>query len=35
MTQGRAEFSMEFTRYSKVPPGIADELKKKFEEEEK
>jgi elongation factor G len=35
MTQGKAEFSMEFTRYSKVPPGIADELKKKSEEEKK
>lgn len=35
ITQGKAEFTMEFARYSKVPQGIADELKKKFEEEKK
>jgi len=34
-TQGKAEFTMEFLKYSPVPKGIADELKKKFEEEKK
>ncbi len=34
-TQGKAEFTMEFAKYSKVPRSIADELKKKFEEEKK
>lgn len=31
-TQGKAEFTMEFTRYSKVPESIADELKKQYAE---
>ena len=32
LTQGKAEFTMEFSRYSKVPDTIADELKKKYSE---
>jgi elongation factor G len=32
LTQGKAEFTMEFSRYSKVPDAIADELKKKYSE---
>ena len=34
-TQGKAEFTMEFSRYSKVPQSIADELIKKAEEAKK
>lgn len=30
LSQGKAEFTMEFSRYSKVPESIAEELKKKF-----
>ena len=30
LTQGKAEFSMEFSRYSRVPDSIAEELKAKF-----
>jgi len=29
-TQGKAEFTMEFARYSVVPKDVADELKKKY-----
>jgi elongation factor G len=29
LTQGKAEFSMEFSRYSKVPDSIAEELREK------
>jgi elongation factor G len=32
LTQGKAEFTMEFCRYSKVPESIADELKKTLSE---
>jgi elongation factor G len=28
MTQGKAEFTMEFARYGQVPSSIAEELKK-------
>jgi len=28
LTQGKAEFTMEFSKYSKVPDAIAEELKK-------
>ncbi len=35
LTQGKAEFSMEFLKYGKVPQGIADELKKAFIEKKK
>ena len=30
LTQGKAEFTMEFSRYSKVPESVAEELKSKF-----
>jgi elongation factor G len=33
LTQGKAEFTMEFLKYSKVPNSIAEELKKKHREE--
>jgi elongation factor G len=32
-TQGKAEFSMEFSRYSPLPGGLADELIKKYRDE--
>jgi elongation factor G len=32
MTQGKAEFSMEFEKYGKVPAGISEELVKEYEE---
>jgi elongation factor G len=35
LTQGKAEFSMEFSRYSKVPESIAEELKKEFSDASK
>ncbi len=35
LTQGKAEFTMEFSRYSKVPDSIAEELKKKLSERSK
>ena len=34
-TQGKAEFTMEFSKYSKVPEALAEELKKKFAEKAK
>lgn len=30
MSQGKAEFSMEFSKYSRVPAGVTEELKKKY-----
>jgi elongation factor G len=33
-TQGKAEFTMEFAKYAKVPDGIAKELIQKYEEEQ-
>jgi elongation factor G len=30
-TQGKADFTMEFARYKKVPQSMADELKKKYQ----
>jgi len=30
LTQGKAEFTMEFSRYSRVPESVAEELKSKF-----
>ncbi|MCQ2398096.1 MAG: elongation factor G [Sphaerochaetaceae bacterium] len=35
MTQGKAEYTMELCRYSKVPASIADELRLKAQEKEK
>ncbi len=32
MTQGKAEFAMEFLRYAKVPSNISEQLKKDYEE---
>ena len=34
-TQGKAEFTMEFSKYSVVPQEIAEELKAKFAEEKR
>jgi len=35
LTQGKAEFTMEFQKYGRVPNAISDELKKKYEEKRK
>ena len=35
MTQGKAEFSMEFLKYGKVPTNISEQLRKDFEEKRK
>ena len=35
LTQGKAEFTMEFCKYSKVPNSISEELIKKYEENKK
>lgn len=32
LTQGKAEFTMEFCKYGKVPQSISEELKKEFEQ---
>ena len=32
MSQGKAEFTMEFSRYSKVPVSVEEELKLKYKE---
>jgi elongation factor G len=34
-TQGKAEFTMEFLKYGKVPGSIAEKLKKEFQEKKK
>lgn len=34
-TQGKAEFTMEFAHYSKVPESIAEALKKEYQERKK
>jgi len=34
-TQGKAEFTMEFLKYGRVPNAIAEELEKKYQEERK
>ena len=35
LTQGKAEFTMEFSRYSRVPQSIAEELKKEYKDRSK
>ncbi len=35
LTQGKAEFTMEFLKYGKVPQSIGEELKKAYEEKRK
>jgi elongation factor G len=35
LTQGKAEFSMEFLKYGKVPQSISDELIKAYQEKRK
>jgi elongation factor G len=35
LTQGKAEFSMEFLKYGKVPQSISEELMKEFDEKKK
>jgi elongation factor G len=35
LTQGKAEFSMEFHKYGKVPQSVAEELKQEFERQKK
>jgi elongation factor G len=35
LTQGKAEFSMEFLKYGKVPKGISEELINEYEEKRK
>lgn len=34
-TQGKAEYSMEFLKYGRVPQGVAEELRKAYEEKRK
>jgi elongation factor G len=34
-TQGKAEFTMEFSRYAKVPEAIAEKIKKEFADKDK
>ena len=34
-TQGKAEFTMEFSRYAKIPDAIAEKIKKEFAEQNK
>lgn len=35
LTQGKAEFTMEFLKYGKVPKSVSDELMKKYQEQNK
>jgi elongation factor G len=35
LTQGKAEFSMEVSKYGRVPQSVSDELKKAYEEKKK
>lgn len=34
-TQGKAEFTMEFAKYGKVPTSVTEDLIKKYEDEKK
>jgi elongation factor G len=34
-TQGKAEFTMEFLKYGKVPSSVQDELVKEYQEKRK
>ena len=35
LTQGKAEFTMEFSSYKQVPKSVAEELIKEFEDSKK
>jgi elongation factor G len=35
LSQGKAEFTMEFLKYGKVPASIAEQLKKQYLEDKK
>ena len=35
LTQGKAEFTMEFATFKPVPKGVSEELIKKFQDEKK
>ncbi|AEC02805.1 elongation factor G [Parasphaerochaeta coccoides] len=35
LTQGKAEFAMEVAKYGRVPQGVSEELKKKYQEKRK
>ena len=35
LTQGKGEFSMELSKYGKVPMGVSEELKKEYQEKRK
>jgi elongation factor G len=35
LTQGQAQFTMEFSAYKQVPQSIAEELEKKLSEQKK
>ena len=35
LTQGKAEYTMEFAKYGKVPQGVSEELKKQYQEKRK
>jgi elongation factor G len=35
LTQGKAEFSMEFAKYGKVPNSVSEQLIKEYEEKRK
>jgi elongation factor G len=35
LTQGKAEYSMEFLKYGRVPTNLAEELRKQFAEKNK